>query len=399
MKILVINCGSSSLKYQMFDMENEEVMAKGLVERIGISGSRIEQEAGEKEFELETDIPNHEKAISLVFDALTDGDHGVLDSVEEISAVGHRVVHGGEKFTSSTLINDDVIEAVRANIPLAPLHNPANIQGIESCQKLLGDDVPQVAVFDTAFHQTMPAHNYIYALPYELYTEDGVRRYGMHGTSHDFITRRTAELLGKPVEEVNLITCHLGNGSSLTAVVNGKSQNTSMGLTPVDGVPMGTRTGIIDPGIIPFLERQKGMDTDAIDHLINKESGVLGISGKSSDFRDLEAGAEEGDERCQLALDIFHARVRGMIGSYAVEMGGRIDAIVFTGGIGENGALNRESICDGLEIIGAVIDKEKNSVRKPKEKVISTDDSKVKIMVVPTDEELMIARDTQELAK
>ena len=397
MKVLVINCGSSSLKYQLFNMENEEVLAKGLVERIGIDGSRLEQKSGGEEHEVKTEIPNHDVAVQLVFDALTNKEYGVIESLDEISAVGHRVVHGGESFTASTLIDEEVIAAIHANAPFSPLHNPANIQGIEACRKALGDK-PMVAVFDTAFHQTMPAANYIYALPYELYKEDGIRRYGFHGTSHNFIANRAAELLEKPVEELNIISCHLGNGSSITAIRGGKSYNTTMGLTPLAGVPMGTRTGDIDPAIVTFLQKQKNLSSEEVDNLLNKQSGVLGISGKSSDFRDLEEGAAAGDERCQLALDIFHARVRGVIGQYAVDMGGRIDAITFTGGIGENGAQNRAAICRGLDIIGAVIDEEKNAVRKPKEKVISTDDSQVKIMVIPTDEELMIARDTQALA-
>lgn len=396
MKILVINCGSSSLKYQLFDMDQEEVIAKGLVERIGIEGSRIEQEVGEEEHEKETDIPNHEVAVQLVFDALTDDEIGVIDELDEISAVGHRVVHGGEKFTESTLIDDEVIKEIEANSPFSPLHNPANIQGIEACQKALPGK-PMVAVFDTAYHQTMPAQNYVYALPYELYEEDGIRRYGFHGTSHNFIALRAAELLNKPVEDLNIISCHLGNGSSITAIRNGKSYNTTMGLTPLAGVPMGTRSGDIDPAIVTFLQTEKGMSPEEVDNLLNKKSGVLGISGNSSDFRDLGESAEAGDERSQLALDIFHSRVRGVIGQYAVDMGENIDAITFTGGIGENGSENREGICEGLEIIGAVLDKEKNNVRKPKEKVISTDDSKIKLMAIPTDEELMIARDTLRL--
>ena len=398
MKILVINCGSSSLKYQLFDMDTEAVMAKGLVERIGIDGSRLVHEAeGQDKFVQETEIPNHDTGIRLVFDALTDKEHGVVDSLDEIGAVGHRAVHGGEKITASCLIDEEVIRALEENIPFSPLHNPANIQGIEACRKVLGDR-PMVAVFDTAFHQTMPKENYLYAIPYELYEEHGIRRYGFHGTSHHFIANRAAELLGKPVEEVNIISCHLGNGSSVTAIKNGKSINTSMGLTPLEGVPMGTRSGSLDPAIVTFLQTKLGKSAEEVETLLNKQSGVMGVSGKSSDFRDLEEGAAAGDERCALALNMFAARVRGVIGQYAVEMG-RIDAITFTGGVGENGSETREAICDGLEILGAKLDKEVNAQRKPKEKTISTKDSKIRLMVIPTDEELMIARDTKALVE
>lgn len=397
MKVLVINCGSSSLKYQLFDMENEEVLAKGLVERIGIDGSRIEQEAGDNEFELVTEIPTHDVAVKLVFEALTDKEHGVISDLNEISAVGHRVVHGGEAITKSTIIDDEVIQAIKDNAIFSPLHNPANLQGIEACKKALGDK-PMVAVFDTAFHQTMPKENYIYALPYELYEKYHIRRYGFHGTSHNFIVNRAAELLGKPVEELNIISCHLGNGSSVTAVKNGKSYNTTMGLSPLAGVPMGTRSGDIDPAIVTFLETKLGKSAEEVDSLLNKQSGVFGISGKSSDFRDLENGAKNGDERCQLALDIFHAKVREVVGAYAVELG-RVDAITFTGGIGENGANDRSKVCKGLEIMGVHLNEEVNAIRKPKEKVISTDDSSIKVMVIPTNEELMIARDTKKLVE
>lgn len=398
MKVLVINCGSSSLKYQLFDMDKEEVQAKGLVERIGIEGSRIEQESAKGEYEETTAIPDYKKAVQLVFDALTSEEHGVIKDLAEIDAVGHRVVHGGEKVTTSTLIDDEVIEAIKEVVPFSPLHNPANLQGIEACSVLLPGK-PQVAVFDTAFHQTMPKENYIYPIPLSYYKDKGLRRYGFHGTSHHFITNRAAELLGKPVEEVNLISCHLGNGSSITAVKGGKSYMTSMGLTPLAGLPMGTRSGDLDPSIVIYMIQQLGMSPEEVDKVLNKESGVLGISGKSSDFRDLEAGAQEGDEACQLALDIFHSRCRETIGAYATMMGGKIDAITFTGGIGENGSKDREAICDGLEIIGAKLDKEINNQRKPKEKVISTEDSKIKLMVIPTDEELMIARDTKRLVE
>lgn len=399
MKILVINCGSSSLKYQLFDMANESVLVKGLVERIGIEGSRLEQEAeGKADFVNATEIPNHEKAVQLVFEALTDKTHGVIADLSEIDAVGHRVVHGGEKFTASALITDEAIEAIEQNIAFSPLHNPANLQGIAACQKLLPGK-PMVAVFDTAYHQSMPAINYMYALPYEMYSKHGIRRYGFHGTSHSFIANRAAELLGKPVEELNIISCHLGNGSSITAIRNGKSYNTTMGLTPLAGVPMGTRCGDIDPAIVTFMQSQLGKSAAEVDQMMNKASGVYGISGKSSDFRDLEKGAAEGDVRCRLALDMFHARVRGVIGQYAVDMGGRIDAITFTGGIGENGGADREAICNGLEVLGVKLDKAVNAVRKPKEKFVSAEDSAIKVIVIPTDEELMIARDTRKLVE
>lgn len=398
MKVLVINCGSSSLKYQLFDMEGEKVLAKGLVERIGIDGSRLEQEVeGQEDFVNETEIQDHDKAVQLVFEALTDKDHGVISDLSEVDAVGHRVVHGGEKFADSTVIDDEVIDAIQEVSSFSPLHNPANLQGIAACRKVLGDK-PMVAVFDTAFHQTMPQQNYMYALPYEMYEKNGIRRYGFHGTSHKFITYRAAELLGKSVEELNLISCHLGNGSSVTAVKNGKSYITSMGLTPLAGVPMGTRSGDIDPAIVTYMQTDLKKDAKEIDTILNKKSGVLGLSGKSSDFRDLEEGAEAGDERCQLALDVFHERVRETIGAYAVALG-RVDAITFTGGIGENGAGNRKAICEGLEVIGASIDQEKNAVRKPKEKEITGKDSKIKVWVIPTNEELMIARDTKALVE
>lgn len=397
MHILVINCGSSSLKYQLFNMDQEAVVAKGLVERIGIEGSRIEQESDKGEWSLETAIPDHDRAVQLVFEALTDADHGVIKDLTAIDAVGHRVVHGGDKVAESTLINDQVIAAIKEFVPFSPLHNPANLQGIEACQKVLGDK-PMVAVFDTAFHQTIPQENYMYAIPYEMYEKHGLRRYGFHGTSHNFIRNRAAELLGLPEDQVNIISCHLGNGSSITAIKDGKSYMTSMGLTPLAGLPMGTRSGDLDPSLITYMISQLGMSGEEVDTLLNKQSGVLGISGKSSDFRDLDSAAQAGDERSQLALKMFHDRVRETIGAYAT-MFDHIDAITFTGGIGENGAEDREAICKGLEIFGAVLDPAKNSVRKPKEKVISTDDSKIKIMVIPTDEELMIARDTKRLVE
>lgn len=397
MKILVINCGSSSLKYQLFNMDNEEVMAKGLVERIGIDGSRLVQEVGEEEWVNETAIPDHNTAVKLVFAALTDDKQGVIHSMEEIDAVGHRVVHGGEKFTESTLVDEDVIAAIEQVIPFSPLHNPANLQGIKAAQEALPGK-PNVAVFDTAFHQTMPKENYMYALPYDLYSDHGIRRYGFHGTSHYFVTLRASELLNIPVDKLNIISCHLGNGSSVTAVKNGKSYITSMGQTPLAGVPMGTRCGDIDPAIVTFMQTRLGKSAEEVDVILNKESGVAGVSGVSSDFRDLENASDEGNERAQLALDMFHARVRETVAAYAADLG-RVDAITFTGGIGENGAKDRKAICKGLEIMGVKLNDMVNEKRKPKEKKISADDSAIAVWVVPTNEELMIARDTMRLSK
>ena len=397
MKILVINCGSSSLKYQLFNMDNEEVMAKGLVERIGIEGSRLVQEVGEEEWTNETAIPDHNKAVHLVFEALTDSKHGVIEDMQEIDAVGHRVVHGGEKFTESTLVDDEVIAAIEQVIPFSPLHNPANLQGIKAAQEALPGK-PNVAVFDTAFHQSMPKENYMYALPYDLYADHGIRRYGFHGTSHYFVTLRASELLNIPVDELNIISCHLGNGSSVTAVKNGKSYITSMGQTPLAGVPMGTRCGDIDPAIVTFMQTRLGKSAEEVDAIMNKQSGVAGVSGVSSDFRDLENASEEGNERAQLALDMFHARVRETVAGYAADLG-RVDAITFTGGIGENGAHDRTAICKGLEIMGVKLDEEINSQRKPKEKKISAENSAIAVWVIPTNEELMIARDTMRLSK
>lgn len=397
MKILVINCGSSSLKYQLFNMDNEEVMAKGLVERIGIDGSRLVQEVGEEEWVNETAIPDHNTAVKLVFAALTDDKQGVIHSMEEIDAVGHRVVHGGEKFTESTLVDEDVIAAIEQVIPFSPLHNPANLQGIKAAQEALPGK-PNVAVFDTAFHQTMPKENYMYALPYDLYSDHGIRRYGFHGTSHYFVTLRASELLNIPVDKLNIISCHLGNGSSVTAVKNGKSYITSMGQTPLAGVPMGTRCGDIDPAIVTFMQTRLGKSAEEVDAILNKESGVAGVSGVSSDFRDLENASDEGNERAQLALDMFHARVRETVAAYAADLG-RVDAITFTGGIGENGAKDRKAICKGLEIMGVKLNDTVNEKRKPKEKKISADDSAIAVWVVPTNEELMIARDTMRLSK
>ena len=397
MKILVINCGSSSLKYQLIDMETEELMAKGLVERIGIEGSRIKHETiGKEKKTIETPMQDHKRALELVMESLTNEEYGAIKSLDEIDAVGHRVVHGGEDFAQSVIIDEKVLKGIEDNVEIAPLHNPPNIMGIKACQRLL-PNVKQVAVFDTAFHQTMPAESYIYALPYEYYEKYKIRRFGFHGTSHKYITNRAAEMLGKDVNEVNLITCHLGNGSSICAVKNGKSIDTSMGFTPLEGLAMGTRCGDLDPAILPFIMEKENLSTDEINTLINKKSGVLGISGVSSDFRDIEAARDEGNKRAKLALDIFEKRVRGYIGSYMTELD-HVDAIVFTAGVGENSIEMRESIVNGLKSLGIKIDPERNNVRG-EDKLISADDSSIKIFVIPTNEELMIARDTKELVR
>ena len=397
MKILVINCGSSSLKYQLIDMETEELMAKGLVERIGIEGSRIKHETiGKEKKTIETPMQDHKRALELVMESLTNEEYGAIKSLDEIDAVGHRVVHGGEDFAQSVIIDEKVLKGIEDNVEIAPLHNPPNIMGIKACQRLL-PNVKQVAVFDTAFHQTMPEESYIYALPYEYYEKYKIRRFGFHGTSHRYITNRAAEMLGKDVNEVNLITCHLGNGSSICAVKNGKSIDTSMGFTPLEGLAMGTRCGDLDPAILPFLMEKENLSTDEINTLINKKSGVLGISGVSSDFRDIEAARDEGNKRAKLALDIFEKRVRGYIGSYMTELD-HVDAIVFTAGVGENSIEMRESIVNGLKSLGIKIDTERNNVRG-EDKLISADDSSIKIFVIPTNEELMIARDTKALVE
>ena len=395
MKILVINAGSSSLKYQLMDSATHDVLAKGLCERIGIDG-RLTHKVPSKDLkeEFEIAMPTHSEAIQAVLSALTSPEHGVIGSMKEIDAVGHRVVHGGEKFAASALITEDVMAALEECIPLAPLHNPANITGIKACQAVM-PGVPMVAVFDTAFHQTMPEKAYIYALPYEYYENDKVRRYGFHGTSHRYVSGRAADMLGKPLDQLKIITCHLGNGSSVTAVDHGKSVDTSMGFTPLAGVPMGTRSGDLDAGILEFLMNKYNMDIKEMLNILNKKSGVLGISGVSSDFRDLESAAEQGNHRAVLALDAFHYSVKKLVGAYAAAMGG-VDAIVFTAGVGENGAGTRMDIAGGLEFMGVKMDADANNVRG-KEAVISAADSKVKVLLIPTDEELMIAMDTAEI--
>ncbi len=398
MKILVINAGSSSLKYQLIDIEKEEVLAKGLCERIGIDGSKLNHTpSGGEKVVIEKNMNDHSDAISMVLEALTDSNHGVISSMDEISAVGHRVVHGGEVFSGSVVITDAVKDAMKECIPLAPLHNPANLIGIEACEKAM-PGVPQCGVFDTAFHQTMPKEAFMYALPYELYTENKIRRYGFHGTSHKYVSERAADILGKDIKDLKIITCHLGNGSSITAVEGGKSVATSMGLTPLAGTVMGTRCGSIDPAIVKFIADSKGISLEDVDALLNKESGVYGISGVSSDFRDLDAAAKDGNERAQLALDMFVYSVRKYIGSYAVQMGG-VDAIVFTAGVGENDGKMRAAISRDLEFLGISVDTEKNASVRGREEIISTPDSKVKVMVIPTNEELMIARETAGLLK
>ena len=395
MKILVINAGSSSLKYQLIDMETEAVLAKGLCERIGIDG-RLTHKAPAKDVKVvrEIPMPTHAEAITAVLDILMDPVNGVVSSVDEIDAVGHRVVHGGMKFAESCLIDEACLEAVRACIPLGPLHNPANLLGIEACQKIMPNK-PQVAVFDTAYHMTMPPKAYRYAIPDEYYEKDSLRRYGFHGTSHRYIAKRVEALEGKGLKVIN---CHLGNGSSLAAILDGKCQDTSMGLSPLCGVPMGTRVGDIDTTVAQYICKNYNKSMDEVMNILNKKSGVFGLSGGvSSDFRDLEAAAAEGNEKAQLALDKFAYEVKKYIGAYAAALGG-LDVLVFTAGVGENGVLMRSMICEGLEFLGVKLDQEKNKLRGD-ERIISADDSKVKIWVIPTNEELMIAQDTAELAK
>lgn len=395
MKILVINAGSSSLKYQLYDMDKETVMAKGLVERIGIEGSQLTHRVdGRDKYVIQQEMPDHKIATQLVLAALTDEKVGVLKSISEIDAVGHRIVHGGEKYTKSILLDDEVIQGLDEVSKLAPLHNPPALIGIAACRELL-PETPMAAVFDTSFHSTMEPVAYMYGLPYELYETDKIRRYGFHGTSHKYVSIRAAEMLNRNIDDMKIITCHLGNGSSVTAVKYGKSIDTSMGFTPLAGMLMGTRTGDLDPAILTYLANEKGWSAKEVDALMNKQSGVLGISGVSSDFRDIEKAAETGNRRAQLALDMFGYQVRKYIGSYAAAMGG-LDAIVFTAGLGENSAIAREVIVRGLDFLGVELDLEKNNIRG-KEAIVSSDNSRVKVMVIPTNEELMIARDTREL--
>lgn len=398
MKVLVINCGSSSLKYQLIDMATEESLAQGLVERIGIEGSVLTQKVeGKDKYIVKEQMKDHKDAIRLVLAALVDENNGVIKSMDEISAVGHRVVHGGEKYKESVVINDEVKANIEECFKLAPLHNPANMIGIKACEELM-PNTPMVAVFDTAFHGTMPEDAYLYALPYELYEKHGIRKYGFHGTSHKYVSQTCAEVMGRDIKDLKIITCHLGNGASLCAVKNGVSVDTSMGFTPLEGVAMGTRCGNIDPAIVTFLMKEEGLSVDEVNDLLNKKSGVLGISGISSDFRDIEDAAfNKDDRRAKLALKIFEYKIRTTIGAYAAAMGG-VDAIVFTAGVGENGPETREKCLEGLEFLGVEIDREANNVRG-KVREISKAGCKVKAFVIPTNEELVIARDTLELIK
>lgn len=394
MYILVVNAGSSSLKYQLFDTEGYKVLAKGLCERIGIDGRFKYSAEGKGKLEGETPMKTHADAIKVLIKNLLDEKYGVIKSMSEIGAVGHRVLHGGTKFSASVLVNEDVKKAIEECIPLGPLHNPANLMGINACEEVL-PDVPQVAVFDTAFHQTMPATSYMYSIPYEYYEKYSIRRYGFHGTSHKYVSGECIKMLGGKAEGTKIVTCHLGNGSSLCAVKDGKCFDTSMGLTPLEGLPMGTRSGNLDPAIVEFLCNNEHLTPSEMLTILNKKSGALGISGVSSDYRDLAEGAKNGNERCALAIDIFYYNIIKLIGSYTAALGGA-DAIVFTAGVGENDAAMREFVCDKLAYLGVKIDKEKNKIRGEAVQ-ISTPDSKIKVFVIPTNEELVIARDTEEI--
>lgn len=396
MNVLVLNCGSSSLKFQLINMENEEVMVVGICDRIGIDGSQIayKPNGADEKIKIKYEMPNHKEAIKYVIEAIVNEENGVIKSMDEISAVGHRVVHGGEAFSDSTVITEEVVEAIKNCSDLAPLHNPANLIGIEACESLL-PGVPQVAVFDTAFHQTMPAKAYLYALPYKYYREHQVRRYGFHGTSHKYVSHRTAEFLGKNVEDMKIVVCHLGNGASVCAVDGGKSVDTSMGLTPLEGLVMGTRSGDLDPAIVQFIAEKEHLTINQVINVLNKESGVKGISEFSSDFRDLEDACNEGHERALLTMDVFQLRVAKYIGAYAAAMNG-IDAVVFTAGLGENNADMREQVCDYLGYLGVKVDKEANKCRGI-ERDFSAPDATVKSLVIPTNEELAIAREVKKL--
>ena len=395
MNILVINCGSSSLKYQVIDSESEEVLAKGLCERIGLDGRLVYQKAGGEKEVTDADMPSHKQAIQMVLDALVNPNTGVFKSLSEIGAVGHRIVHGGERFAASTILDDEVLKAIEECSDLAPLHNPANLIGVRACQELM-PNVPMVGVFDTAFHQTMPEEAYLYGIDYDYYEKYKVRRYGFHGTSHSYVSKRAAEILGKPYGELKTIVCHLGNGASICAVKNGKSVDTSMGLTPLEGLIMGTRSGDIDPGAMEYSAKKENLDLEGVMNILNKKSGVQGLSHISSDFRDLEAAAAKGDPAGPRALNAFIYRAAKYVGAYAAAMNG-VDVICFTAGVGENGPDTRKGICDYLGFLGVVIDDEANKVRGD-EKVISTPDSKVTVLCLPTNEELAIARETVALA-
>jgi len=396
MKIIVLNCGSSSIKYQLFDMTNQTAIAKGVADKIGLHGSYVKHErSGEEAITLEGEIVDHQAGIEYILGILTSEKRGSIKSFDEIDAIGHRVVHGGEKFNDSVLITDEVIKQIESVIELAPLHNPPNLRGIYAMKELL-PDVPQVGTFDTAFHQTMPDYAYMYAIPHSLYTKYGIRRYGFHGSSHRFVSERASTILGKSLDKLKMITCHLGNGASVAAIDMGKSVDTSMGLTPVEGLIMGTRTGDLDLGVLTFIIHKEGIGMQAANTLINKHSGMLGITGISSDMREIEEAAENKDEKAMLGLQMYYYRVKKYIGAYAAAMGG-LDVIVFTGGIGENSPRSRTEICKGLEFIGLSLDKEKNRNLRGKEMIISSDSAVVQAMVIPTNEELVIARDTEKL--
>lgn len=397
MKIIVLNCGSSSIKYQLFDMTHQQAIAKGLIDKIGLHGSYIKHERNGETVNLEGEIIDHQAGIEYMLGILTSNKRGSLKSFDEIDAIGHRVVHGGEKFNNSVLITDEVIQKITEVIDLAPLHNPPNLRGILAMKDLL-PNVPQVGAFDTAFHQTMPDYAYMYAIPYSLYIKHSIRRYGFHGTSHRYVSKRAAEILEKDISELKLITCHLGNGASITAVDNGISVDTSMGLTPVEGLIMGTRTGDLDLGVLTFIMNKEGINVQAANTLINKHSGMIGITGISSDMREIEKAAGSGNERAKLGLNMYHYRIRKYIGAYAAAMGG-LDAVIFTGGIGENAPDSRKEICKNLGFLGIDFDDSKNAGLRGKEMIISKESSRVKIIVIPTNEELVIAQDTEKIVK
>ena len=396
MKILVLNCGSSSIQYALYNMDDKSVMTSGGAERVGLEGAfvKVKMPDGTKK-QIMHDIPEHTEGVKFIFSLLTDPEIGVIKSLDEIDAVGHRMVHGGEKFNKSVVINDEVLKTFKECIDLAPLHNPANLKGVEAVSELM-PGLPQVGVFDTAFHQTMPAQSYLYAIPYDLYKQYGVRRYGFHGTSHRYVSQRVCDFLGVKYEDKKIITCHIGNGGSIAAVENGRCVDTSMGLTPLEGLMMGTRSGDIDAGAVTFLQKKLSLDADGMSDLLNKKSGILGVTGISSDMREIEDAIEHGNERAKMGLDMYNYRIRKYIGAYAAAMGG-CDIIVFTAGVGENQYSTREAACEGLEYMGVKLDVEKNKTIRGEEAVISTPDSKVTVCVIPTDEELMIATDTMNL--
>ena len=396
MKILVLNCGSSSIKYALYNMDDKSVMTSGGAERVGLDGAfvKVKMPDGTKK-QIMHDIPEHTEGVKFIFSLLTDPEIGVIKSLDEIDAVGHRMVHGGEKFNKSVVINDEVLKTFKECIDLAPLHNPANLKGVEAVSELM-PGLPQVGVFDTAFHQTMPARSYLYAIPYDLYKQYGVRRYGFHGTSHRYVSQRVCDFLGVKYEDKKIITCHIGNGGSIAAVENGRCVDTTMGLTPLEGLMMGTRSGDIDAGAVTFLQKKLGLDADGMSDLLNKKSGILGVTGISSDMREIEDAIEHGNERAKLGLDMYNYRIKKYIGAYAAAMGG-CDIIVFTAGVGENQYSTREAACEGLEYMGVKLDVEKNKTIRGEEAIISTPDSKVTVCVIPTDEELMIATDTMNL--